>query len=95
MKSFTDMYGNGSVAASNILLGNAVNGSSAAVLLIIAINDAGLTDDVKAKLTTAGISADDVTLIGNVLNDADYRSAEGQKTVREQVTSIPLGSGRE
>ena len=87
MKSFTDMYGNGSVAASNILLGNAVNGSSAAVLLIIAINDAGLTDDVKAKLTTAGISADDVTLIGNVLNDADYRSAEGQKTVREQVTT--------
>ena len=87
MKSFTDMYGNGSVAASNILLGNAVNGSSAAVLLLIAINDAGLTDDVKSKLTNAGIKAEDVTLIGNVLGDADYRVAEGQKTVREQVTS--------
>ncbi|MBO7410239.1 MAG: hypothetical protein J6T68_04885, partial [Candidatus Methanomethylophilaceae archaeon] len=99
MKSFTDMYGNGAVAASNILLGNAVNGSSAAVLLLIAINDAGLTDDVKTKLTSAGFSAEDVTLIGNVLGDACFEytrttvdpdtgeETKVTKTVRDWVTT--------
>ena len=87
MKSFTDIYGNGAVTASNILLANAVNGSSAAALLLSSIIDAGMTEDVKSKLTAAGFSAEDVALIDSVLSDACYKAEGWELSVRDQVLS--------
>ena len=85
MKSYTDMYGNGTAAASNILLANGVNGSSAAAVLLTAIIHKGMTDDTKSKLTGAGFSAADVEFIGKVLDSTDYKPEGSEKTVRELV----------
>lgn len=72
MKSFTDTYGNGADIASNILLANGVNGSSAAALLITSIIKLGMNDSTRARLASSGFSEEDVALIENVLKDADY-----------------------
>lgn len=72
MKSFTDGYGNGADVASNILLANGVNGSSAAALLITSIIKLGMDSSTKSRLSSCGFSDDDIALIENVLDDADH-----------------------
>ncbi len=85
MKSCTDMYGNGTDVASNILLANGVNGSSAAALLVTAVMHAGSNDDTKAKLTSAGFSAEDADLIFAVIDSVDYVPAGETRSVRDIV----------
>ena len=87
MKSYTDMYGNGTTPVSNILLSNGVNGSSAAAVLLTAIIHDGMNDATKAKLTNAGFSAESVTVIEKVLDSTDYKPEGSEKTVRELVLS--------
>ncbi len=87
MKSFTDMYGNGTSTASNILLSNGVNGGSAAALLITAIMDKGADDSARTKLQSAGFSDEDIDVIFAVLDDVDYKPAGSGKTVRSLVLS--------
>ena len=86
LSSYTDTNGKGAVTASNILLGNAINGASSAAILVNAIDYAGgMTDSVKALLSSAGISADDITIIDTVLKDVEYKI--GGKTVKYMVTT--------
>ena len=86
LSSYTDTNGKGAVTASNILLGNAINGASSAAILVNAIDYAGgMTDSVKALLSAAGISADDIIVIDNVLKDVEYKI--GGKTVKYMVTT--------
>ena len=87
MKSYTDTYGHGTDVASNILLSNGVNGSSAAAILLTAIMNKGCNDDTRAKLTGAGFSAADVDLIYAVIDSVDYKPFDGDRTVREIVIS--------
>ena len=87
MKSYTDTYGHGTDVASNILLSNGVNGSSAAAILLTAITNKGCNDDTRAKLTGAGFSAADVDLIYAVIDSVDYKPFDGDRTVREIVIS--------
>ena len=87
MKSYTDMYGNGTTPVSNILLANGVNGSSAAAVLLTAIIHDGMNDATKTKLTNAGFSAESVTIIEKVLDSTDYKPEGSEKTVRELVLS--------
>ena len=86
MKAFSDMYGNGTDTVSNILLANGVNGASAAALLITALMNKGMTDDVKAKLTASGFSNDHITIIEGVLDSADYIIA-GSSSARDLVVT--------
>ncbi|MBO5654216.1 MAG: hypothetical protein J6R72_01845, partial [Candidatus Methanomethylophilaceae archaeon] len=84
LKSYTDTNGHGMVTASNILLGNAINGASSAALLVNAIIYlGGVNDDVKAQISVLG--ADVITVIENVLNDVEYKV--GGKTVKYIVTT--------
>ncbi len=84
MKSFTDMYGNGTAAASNILLANGVNGSSAAALLLTAVMSKGTGDDTKNALTESGFSAEDVQTIFDVLDDVD-KVVKDDKSAKDLV----------
>ena len=86
-KCFTDTYGNGSAAASNILLADAVDGSSSAALLLTAIMSKGMTDDVKTKLASSGFNSSDIEIIEKVIDDADYTLPGYDKSVREMVIS--------
>ncbi len=72
----TDSEGNGAEAVSNILLSNAVDGSSAAASLIYLLTYTGMTDDIKSVFTTAGMTEDDYnTFKGIIENPSQYRDA--------------------
>lgn len=87
MKAFTDMYGNGTATASNILLANGVNGGSAAALLITAIMHEGADDAARSKLVSAGFSSSDVDVIFGVLDSVDYVPEGSSVSVKKAVLS--------
>ena len=65
-KVIVDAEGNGAEAVSNILLSNAVDGSSDAVMLIYLITYKGLTDEVKAALN---MSAENYETFEKIINN--------------------------
>lgn len=71
-KVIVDGEGNGGEAVSNILLSNAVDGSSDAAMLIYLLTYTGMTDDVKTKLA---MTEDDYnTFKGIMENPSQYRN---------------------
>lgn len=80
-KSFTDVYGNGSDVASNILLANGVDGTASAVLLVTALMSKGMN---ASALTN--FPADVVSTIEGVLDKGDSYKV-GDVTIRDIVKS--------
>ncbi len=71
----TDSYGNGSEAVANILLANAIDGSSSAAMMIRLLKYNGFTDAIKTALTGAGLSAEDYdALVKIVENPGQYKA---------------------
>lgn len=85
LNSITDAQGNGALSVSQILLSNAVDGSSTAAMLVALLMYSGMTDDVRTALTNAGVSQAQIDVIAGVLDSADYRI--GDRTVRDIVTT--------
>ncbi len=85
LNSITDAQGNGALSVSQILLSNAVDGSSTAAMLVALLMYSGMTDDVRTALGNAGLSQAQIDVIAGVLDSADYRI--GDRTVRDIVTT--------
>ena len=72
----TDMQGNGAEAASNILLSNAVDGSSSGAMLIYLLSYTGLNDTVKGLLTGAGMTAAQYEGFADIINNPSNYKAD-------------------
>ena len=74
-KVTTDAQGNGAEAVSNILLSNAVDGSSTASSLIYLLTYTGFTDSVKTALTGKGLTEEEYNALKDAVeNPGKYRS---------------------
>ena len=70
----TDSEGNGAEAVSNILLSDAVDGSSNAAMMIYLLTYTGMTDDVKAKLVANGMTEGDYNTFKDIMqNPSKFR----------------------
>lgn len=71
-----DGEGNGAEAVSNILLSDAVDGSSDAAMMIYLLTYTGMTDEIKSKLVTAALmsEADYNEFKAIIENPSEYRS---------------------
>ena len=75
-KVIVDGEGNGAEAVSNILLSDAVDGSSDAAMMIYLLTYTGMTDEIKSKLVTADLmTEDDYNAFKDIMdNPSKYRS---------------------
>ena len=82
----TDSKGNGAEAVANILLSDAVDGSSTASMLIYLLSYTGFNDDVKAKLVGPDMMTDDdYTAFVKIIDDLEYKVGGEYKSVRDIV----------
>ncbi len=72
----TDMQGNGAEAAANILLSNAVDGSSTGAMLIYLMTSTTIDDTIKGLLTKEGLmTVDQYNEFVNIINNpSDYKA---------------------
>ena len=88
-----DSNGHGSEAASNILLANAVDGSSSAAMLIRLLTYSKFTDSVKSALVTAGLSETDYAELQKIVEKpADYKSTVVGNVDRYGAVSTDISS---
>ena len=84
-KVIADSQGNGAEAVSNILLSNAVDGSSTASMLIYLISYTGFNNYVKATLVGKGMSEDDYNALYEILINLRFKVDDQYKPVRDIV----------
>ncbi len=92
-KVIVDSNGNGAEAASNILLSDAVDGSSDAAMLIYLLTYTGMTDAVKTKLIADGMSEDEYNTFKGIMDDpSQYRDAVIRDTAKYGVLNSDISN---